>query len=196
VDSVKQNPSPDAANRLWAAIEQAHNDLAANRCQLGKLFFALRNIYSERSNSASRRLSSGHGVFQAEILKRGYKPNRVREWVNDYEVVLGLRKPSESTSAKRKARRNRESLGSAYDRGYEAASYRFNVGCTGGGPLEKFATLLPFEALQAAYRAAAKIFHPDLGGDSEQMQKLNAAWEAVEKHFEAAGETVSSAEAK
>src|ERR1035438_1181794 len=102
----EQNRTPDAARRLWTAVEAAHKNFAANRRELGKLFFELKNLYSERAHSAARRLTSGRGVFEAEIKKRGYKPNRVREWVNDYEVEAGLRPPAESTRAKRAARRS------------------------------------------------------------------------------------------
>ena len=33
--------------------------------------------------------------------------------------------------------------------------------------------------IQAAYRALARIFHPDAGGDPEQMKRINAAWEVL-----------------
>lgn len=33
--------------------------------------------------------------------------------------------------------------------------------------------------LQAAYRALARIFHPDVEGDDEQMKRINAAWEVL-----------------
>ena len=109
----------DAATRLWTAVERAHEDFVVNRRELGTLFYQLRNLYSERANSAARRLTSGHGVFQMEIKKRGYKPNRVREWICDHEVEVGLRSPAESTAAKRKARRVNSSA--EYERGYQAA---------------------------------------------------------------------------
>lgn len=33
--------------------------------------------------------------------------------------------------------------------------------------------------IQAAYRVLARIFHPDVSGDDEQMKRLNAAWEVL-----------------
>lgn len=33
--------------------------------------------------------------------------------------------------------------------------------------------------IQAAYRVLAQIFHPDVSGDSEEMKRLNAAWEVL-----------------
>jgi len=37
----------------------------------------------------------------------------------------------------------------------------------------------PKEVIQAAYRALAKIHHPDAGGNLKKMQEINAAWEAL-----------------
>ena len=144
-------PEHDAATRLWTAVERAHEGLAVRRHELGKLFFQLKNLYSERANLAVRRLTSGHGVFQAEIEKRGYKPNRVREWICDYEVEAGLRPPAESTAAKRKARRVNPSA--AYERGYQAAMNDFPA-ASREDPISRFAELLPFTALKAAFRKA------------------------------------------
>ena len=33
--------------------------------------------------------------------------------------------------------------------------------------------------IQAAYRALAQIFHPDVFGDAEEMKKINEAWEVL-----------------
>ena len=33
--------------------------------------------------------------------------------------------------------------------------------------------------IQAAYRALAQIFHPDVSGDAQEMVRLNAAWEVL-----------------
>ena len=167
------NPTPDAAKRLWAAVETAHAELVGNRRQLGKLFFELRNLYSERGQTQpGGRLSSGHGTFQAEIKTRGYKPNRVREWVNDHEVELGLRRPAESTAAKRAARRSPRRTGASVN-----------------DPLGYFVALLPLEALHSAYKTTARMLHPDLGGRGEKMQILNDAWEQVKRHFGAEAES-------
>ena len=35
----------------------------------------------------------------------------------------------------------------------------------------------PMEVIHAAYRALAKIYHPDAGGDVRKMQEINVAWE-------------------
>ena len=141
----------DPTVRLWTAVERAHEDLAANRRELGKLFFQLKNLYSERANSADRRLTSGHGVFQIEIKKRGYKPNRVREWICDYEVEIGLRPPAESTAAKRKARR--VILSAEYKRGYQAAVNDFRS-ASREGPERTKALIRAWEDVERLHRSA------------------------------------------
>jgi hypothetical protein len=175
-------PDHDAAARLWTAVERAHEDFVVNRRKLGKLFYQLKNLYSERANSAARRLTSGRGVFQIEINKRGYRPNRVREWICDYEVEVGLRPPAESTAAKRKARRVNSSV--AYERGYQAAMNDFPTASSTvylGDPVSRFAALLPFAALKAAYHKALHELHPDHGGSEERTRALISAWEDVER---------------
>lgn len=185
----ERKSTPDAATRLWHEIEVVYvGGFLPARHQIGELFWKLRNLYSDR-NSGGSRLTSGHGVFEKECIKRGYQPRRVREWINDHEVVLGLRKPAESTAAKRKARRLNSSA--EYQRGYRAAMNDFPIasGQTTDA-VSRFAALLPFEGLQSAYRTAAKLFHPDLGGACERMQLLNIAWGEAEKYFKSRGESV------
>jgi hypothetical protein len=171
----------DAGARLWASIELAHKNFAVNQRELGKLFVDLKNLYSERGTSQpGGRLTSGHGTFQAEIIKRGYKPNRVREWVVDYEVAIGLRLPAESTAAKRKARRPPSRA--EFNRGYQAAMNDFPTAAAGeSDPVSHFAALLPFGALRSAYRAALHEVHPDHGGSEERTKELIEAWEEVER---------------
>lgn len=181
MNGKERNQPPDAAWRLWAAVDEAHKHFAANRRELGKLFWQLKNLYSERANSAARRLTSGHGVFQAEIKKRGYRPNRVREWICDYEVEAGLRPPAESTASKRKARRSNSD---EYQRGYRAAIASTHAALE-ADPVAHFASLLPLsqpvlQGLKSLYRAALQELHPDHGGDEERTKALIAAWEAVE----------------
>jgi hypothetical protein len=173
----------DAATRLWASIEQAHENFSANRRELGQLFFQLRNLYSERGNSAAGRLTSGHGSFQAEIKQRGYKPNRIREWINDHEVEIGLRSPAESTRAKRAARRDSSA---EYRRGFrEGAGSSDIFGEIAGISQESsawsaFAKILSHSEARSAYRSAAKRLHPDHAGDADAMGQLNQLWEQLE----------------
>jgi len=47
----------------------------------------------------------------------------------------------------------------------------------------QFIKLLPYEAAQKAYRAAALILHPDKGGDMTKMADLNACWQRLEKEW-------------
>jgi|SRR5579872_159940 len=177
---------PDAAARLWAEIEAAHRDLAANRLKIGKLFFELKNLYSERSRSAARRLS-GKGVFEREIKKRGFKPNRVREMICDYEVNAGLRPATESTAAKREARRIRGS--DEYARGFRAGQknpfgvfgeHDIFVGSAQSDSWSEFAKILSYREARSAYRAAATRLHPDHAGDAAAMAELNRLWERLE----------------
>ena len=37
----------------------------------------------------------------------------------------------------------------------------------------------PFKKIKASYRALAKKFHPDTGGDSKKILAINAAWEKI-----------------
>lgn len=170
----------DAEERIWADIERVSKSFQADRLQLGKLFYQLRSLYSERSNSAARRLSSGHGIFTAEVKKRGYKPNRVQEMLRDYEVSEGLRPPFESTAAKRKARRS-NSANADYWRGFHDAGIGSTRAALDNDPLTRFAALLPYAALKAAYRAALQELHPDHGGSTERTQELIQAWKEVER---------------
>ena len=172
---MNEQPQHDAEKRLWQDIERVHKTFGADQRELGKLFYALRNLYSERSHSTDRRPSSGHGVFTSEIKRRGFKRNRVNEWINDFEVEAGLRKPCESTAAKRKARR--ASTSEAYDQGYQAA---LRTAPSKDDPVSHFASLLPFGALKAAYRAALQELHPDHNGSTERTKELIAAWKTVE----------------
>lgn len=174
-----QNPTHDAATRLWSEIGVAHTDFAKNKAKLGRLFYELRNLYSERANSGGRRLTSGHGVFEQEIKARGFKPRRVREWVNDHEIAIGLRPPTQSTSAKRNARRQVTSHSAEYERGCRDTLRNFPS--LAMDPLSRFASLLPYGALKTAYRTALHELHPDHGGSLERTRDLIAAWEAVEQ---------------
>jgi hypothetical protein len=47
----------------------------------------------------------------------------------------------------------------------------------------KFFRLLPYEAVQKAYRHAAMSLHPDHGGDMEKMSSLNSLWQRIEKEI-------------
>ena len=144
--------------RLWVAIEELSPG-PRNRFALGRTFHDLRVLYSDR-NSGGHRLTSGHGRFETEIRKRSkYSPRAVRDMIADYEASL---RGEPSTSAKRKVRR-----------------------ALPKEPLIEFARLLPYRAAHAAYREAAKVYHPDHGGSNAKMQRLNAAWEKAQVCFSA-----------
>lgn len=166
----------DASERLWAEIERVSQDFHANRLRLGRLFLDLRNLYSER-NSGGRRLNLGHGTFEEEIRKRGFNPRRVREWIIDFEVSVRLRSPSESTAAKRKARRSNSA---EYQRGYHDAIRQTHASLD-NDPLVRFAQLLPYSALKAAKQAALQELHPDHGGSDERTRELLVAWKEIEE---------------
>jgi len=155
----------DQVTYLWQRIQAASPGTPANRLTLGMYFAELRDLYSDR-NCGGRRLSSGHGSFETEIRIRGYRPRTVRGWIEDYLACLQGRP---TNAAKRRAQRKRRPLNSV-------------------SLLSEFVALLPFQALQSAYRAAAMLFHPDHGGDVHRMQMLNEAWSRVERLY-AAGQS-------
>jgi hypothetical protein len=163
--------TPDAAYRLWTAIELVRADLAAHRLQLGKLFLQLRNLYSDR-NSGGHRLTSSHGTFESEIIQRGFKPRSVRQWITDFEAH---RTGTPTSSEKRKTSRRRKTSAKA------AADVFSGIQ---NPALTRFAALLPHKAAQSAYREAAKLFHPDHGGDGKKMQELNSLWDEVEPFYQ------------
>jgi hypothetical protein len=98
---IKTNSAHDAGERLWTAASAIHRDLKTDFLKLGKVFVDLRNLYSERNSGDSRR-RSGHGTFEAEIIKRGFALRRVREWIADFEATQTGKL---TTAEKRKARR-------------------------------------------------------------------------------------------
>ncbi len=49
--------------------------------------------------------------------------------------------------------------------------------------IASFVHMVPYEAMQKAYRHAALLMHPDRGGDMEQMSKMNAVWQRLEKEL-------------
>lgn len=41
----------------------------------------------------------------------------------------------------------------------------------------------PWEVVEGAYRALAKVNHPDRGGSAEEMQKINNAYAELKEHY-------------
>lgn len=146
---------------LWLGIEKLTAGTRSNRLERGRIFRELRSLYSDRNIGGNRR-TSGHGTFEKECLQRGHKPRTVRDLIADYEACLSG-KPS--TTEKRKVRHSPKPK--------PATEH----------PLVAFARLLPYEAALAAFRTAAKMLHPDLGGGHEQMQELNNAWREAERFY-------------
>jgi len=62
----------ELVNTLWAEVEALTSGTVANRLALGQRFHELRSKYSDR-NFGGHRLTSGHGSFEEEIRKRGYR---------------------------------------------------------------------------------------------------------------------------
>jgi hypothetical protein len=171
----------DASDRLWKSLELVSQDLTHDRLTMGRVGLELRNLYSERSNSAGRRRSSGHGSFEAELRKRGYKPNRIREAIRDYRVSIGELPQSESTKAKRAAR----SMPSAdFKHGWQAArEYFLDTEAQPNDEYALFARTMNHAEAKAVFRAMAKRLHPDHGGSAERMATLNNLWERLEPHY-------------
>jgi hypothetical protein len=151
------NMDSNSIKRTWAAIDIIIADAKSDRLKLGEHFQRLQTLYSNKSADIRR---SGVGTFEQELTKRDLKPRTVREWVSDYEAH---RTGAATSAEKRKALRQLKPPADA---------------------LTEFATLLPATALKAAYREAAKIFHPDRGGSKRKMQQLNNAWARIKTHYE------------
>lgn len=49
--------------------------------------------------------------------------------------------------------------------------------------ISDFFKLVPRVAMQSAYRRAAAMLHPDVGGNTADMQRLNALWARIEREF-------------
>ncbi len=158
----------DAEQRLWNEIEKLHDSHRAATFLLGKKFLELKNLYSERANSGGHRLSSGKGVFEKELKARGFKPRTVRGWINDFVAISTGEGQTEA--AKRAARRSQP---------------RISDRTTENSDLEAFAAILPYTAALAAFREAAKIYHPGHGGSGRKMQELNALWDRLEPLYKA-----------
>ena len=147
---------------LWTEIAALTPGTVTNRLALGQRFRELRRIFSDR-NSGGHRLTFGHGVFEEEIRRRGYRPRTVRGWIQDFESAVAGKPLS---SEKRRARLMRSKASSIPD------------------PLAEFAALLPLAAAQTAFRMAARILHPDVGGDERRMQQLNDAWSRAKAYYQ------------
>jgi hypothetical protein len=80
VDATKQIES------LWARVEELAPRTSKYRLVLGECFYRLRSLYS--GHQADVRRTFGRGVFEAEIVKRGFRPRTVRGWIEDYEADL------------------------------------------------------------------------------------------------------------
>jgi len=176
----------DASDRLWKSLELVSQDLTHDRLTMGRVGLELRNLYSERSNSADRRRSSGHGSFEAELRKRGYKPNRIREAIRDYRVSIGELPQSESTTAKRAAR---SKPSTDYERGYKDGTKSTKdaldemFGDANISDCATFAHWMNHAEAKAAFRAMASRLHPDHGGDGEDMKTLNFLWKRLEPYY-------------
>jgi hypothetical protein len=144
---------------LWTRAEELAPRTGKYRLILGQCFYRLRLLYS--GHQADVRRTLGRGVFEAEIVKRGFRPRTVREWIADFEADLN---GGRSNAAKRRARRRSQQPADS-------------------DPVAEFARLLPYRAAKAAYREAARLFHPDLGGSNRKMQELNVAWERVRNYY-------------
>lgn len=160
MDKVERLAGEQELDVLWAEVKALTPGTVANRLALGQRFRDLRAIYSDR-NIGGRRLTSGHGS-EEEIRRRGYKPRSVRQWIADFEAALSG-KPL--ASDRRKERRMRARTVTISD------------------ALTAFVALLPFRAIHAAYREAAKQLHPNHGGDEQKMRQLNELWQQVRTRF-------------
>lgn len=58
-----------------------------------------------------------------------------------------------------------------------------NVSLNGAGPYKDFIEALGYDLCNMVYRKAVATMHPDLGGDSDRMSKLNSAWSSIRDHL-------------
>jgi hypothetical protein len=191
--------------RLWRTLDLTTADYNRDRFRLGILLAKLQAAYSERSEVRQTVSPSlGHGTFERECIRRGYKPRTVRALIADAKVILaqaarkktirehekrnggpcecfhcigeaGYRTTAEKRRAARAAHRKREDAWRRTARKVADAFSNHPDNC-----LIEFAALLPFHAMKAAYKIAARHYHPDMGGDAEKMVRLNQLWERLE----------------
>lgn len=178
----------DEIEVLWQHIDRLQQP-GALRSQLGEALCRLRSLYSERERKSGRQSADvqGHGTFEREVIRRGWKPRTVRTLISDYEVewarITGHAKPGSKTSAEKRQEsraRQRARLRPRNRRSSDIPGFRDHA-----DEFTKFARLLPYRAAKAAFRQAAKCFHPDLGGNGANMTTLNLLWEKLEPLYRA-----------
>lgn len=189
---------PSATDRLHESIgEQMNNEMpieqlwsdvawlsrpGSRRYDLGAKLCELRRIYSERErNSGGQSAVVGHGQFEAECIRRGFRPRTVRDLIADYEIqfaaFLGRETPGRKTSTQ-KRRESRQRAGPKRPQHNRRFTDRHDFGSD--ADFAAFANLLSHLEARSAFRAAAKRLHPDHGGDAKSMAQLNFLWKKLE----------------
>lgn len=114
---------------------------------------------------------------------RHWRPDLKMWWVDEYWIrtavgiaerhydTVHFRKRAKQNSKKQQSRTKQES-------GYRRRTTTNNKNAWEQLWLHPGA---PQEVIKAAYRAMARLNHPDLGGDNEIMQQINAAYERLKK---------------
>ena len=78
------------------------------------------------------------------------------------------------------------SAGHQWQRNGPYGRTHFNAPCTAPAPPNDYATLYlvtgaPPEVVREVYKALARLYHPDKGGDPARMQTINAAMDRLKK---------------
>jgi hypothetical protein len=195
---VKERPKMSAAAQLEQTVGEAIDLSAERECELweqaasygpksttprfvfGSVLWEIRRLYSERERNSGRQSADvqGHGKFEAECIRRGYKPRTVRCLVRDFEILIermsvrpGL-KAQEKTSAEQRSEARREKQKRLPTT--ESGITKMQI-C-----LAQFAIMLPLEVVERAYKVALELYDINPSGAS----KLESAWNKAKPYYE------------
>lgn len=95
---------------------------------------------------------------------------------NIYEENERLRKQAEEFARKYGSQYNRQR-----ESEYQSANNQHTGSSVGWYSVLFVTPSAPVEVIEAAYKALARKYHPDNGGDTQRMQEINAAYSALRK---------------
>lgn len=136
-----------------------------------------REIQQEFSSQGAR---AGGPTFISVLRGLGIPKSTAHYWILRYEVSVGVRPPQPRRPRRSQQSRNgTRSPRSTLDEVLNDDFLNTLMGGTGESVFAQFCLFLPLDSLAVAYRHAARIFHPDVGGSEDAMQRLNELWGRV-----------------